>query len=142
MASTPAARSREPLRCTGDSAVHAFLYSGGSKTDLGTLGGSYSYGYGINAGGQVTGVAYVTNDFTAHAFRYSGGIMTDLGSLGGFGAFSAGQGINASGQIVGQFSYQRELRSARVPLLVRRDDRSQQPHSRQLRLDPDIGCGD
>ena len=26
-------------------------------TDLGTFGGTYSYGYGINASGQVTGAA-------------------------------------------------------------------------------------
>ena len=35
--------------------MHAFLYSGGSMTDLSTLGGSYSAAYAINEAGQVAG---------------------------------------------------------------------------------------
>ena len=35
--------------------MHAFLYSNGKMTDLGTLGGACSYGYGINASGEVVG---------------------------------------------------------------------------------------
>ena len=71
-------------------------------TDLGTLGGSSSYGTAINAAGQVTGYAftpYVAGSSNYHAFLYSNGVMTDLGTLGGI--FSEGYGINAAGQVAG-----------------------------------------
>jgi probable HAF family extracellular repeat protein len=77
---------------------HAFLYSSGSMTDLGTLGGTSSVGFGINASGQVTG-QYTQVGSDRHAFLYSGSTMTDLGTLGG--AYSLGHSINASGQVVG-----------------------------------------
>ena len=51
---------------------HAFLYSGSTMTDLGTLGGSNSMAYGINASGQVVGVADSTGNAAWHAFLYSG----------------------------------------------------------------------
>ena len=41
--------------------THAFLYDG-TMHDLGTLGGTDSYGYGINASGQVTWLAQTTGD--------------------------------------------------------------------------------
>jgi probable HAF family extracellular repeat protein len=71
---------------------------GYTVTDLATLGGTISYGYGINASGQVTGVSDTTGDATFHAFLYDG-TMHDLGTLGG--TFSRGYGINASGQVTG-----------------------------------------
>ncbi len=55
---------------------HAFIYSGtpgvnGKMTDLGTLGGSDSYGVAINASGQVVGNSF--NRFSVlHAFLYTG----------------------------------------------------------------------
>ena len=81
------------------SGQHAFLYSGGAMTDLGTLGCcNSSAGQGINDSGQVTGYSYAT--FNAnHAFLYSGGVMTDVGTLGG--SYSLASGINNSGQITG-----------------------------------------
>jgi len=66
--------------------------------DLGALGGSFSFGCGINDSGQVTGCAG-TSSGIAHAFLYSEGVMTDLGTLGG--STSYGCGINAAGQVVG-----------------------------------------
>jgi probable HAF family extracellular repeat protein len=44
--------------------------------DLGTLGGTYSYGYGINASGQIAGTASTGGNA-------ADGTMTDLGTLGG-----------------------------------------------------------
>src|ERR1700722_13714272 len=70
-----------------------------SVTDLGTLGGGTSKGYGINASGRVTGEA-VTAGGVFHAFLYTPGSgMTDLGTLGG--GSSTGYAINASGQVTG-----------------------------------------
>jgi probable HAF family extracellular repeat protein len=84
---------------TDDGAIHAFLYNGGALIDLGTLGGSFSQGAGINASGLVTGTA-VTSGNESRAFLYSGGPLQDLGTLGGTSSF--GNDINASGQVTGQ----------------------------------------
>jgi probable HAF family extracellular repeat protein len=71
-----------------------------SIVSLGSLGGSYSYAYGLSATGQVVGGA-ATADGAEHAFLYSRGVMADLGTLGG--SSSVAFGINASGQqVVGQ----------------------------------------
>jgi probable HAF family extracellular repeat protein len=77
---------------TGRAHGHAFLYSNGVMTDLGTLGGESSTGYGINNSGQIVGWSKTITDGD-HIFLYSNGI-TDLGT--GFG-----HGINDSGQVTG-----------------------------------------
>ena len=77
---------------------YAFLSSVGKTINLGTLGGTESWGHRINAGGQVTGWSRVA-DGSPHAFLYSDGMMKDLGTLGG--SRSNGYGINASGQVTG-----------------------------------------
>src|SRR4029453_16307205 len=55
-----------------DQTFHAFRWTNGVATDLGTLGDypSDSYGVGINSAGDVVGSA------DAVAFLYSGGVMT------------------------------------------------------------------
>jgi cysteine-rich repeat protein/probable HAF family extracellular repeat protein len=82
--------------------------------DLGTLGGTDSYSWGMNGAGDVVGVA--ANDVSdaggsiscgvgvhvttqRRAFLYTGGLMQDLGTLGG--ANSAAIAINTAGEIVG-----------------------------------------
>jgi probable HAF family extracellular repeat protein len=85
--------------------IRAFLYSGGSSTNLGTLGGGLSYAYDLNNSGQVAGISSTSDNHT-HGFLYSGGAMIDIGTLGG--AHSYAYGINDSGQVVGQ-SYTSDL---------------------------------
>jgi probable HAF family extracellular repeat protein len=68
--------------------------------NLGTLGGTYSTAYGIDATGRVAGFAY-TSAADIHAYRSTtGASLVDIDSLGG--NYSLGYGINASGQVVGQ----------------------------------------
>jgi probable HAF family extracellular repeat protein len=67
--------------------------------DIGTLGGTNSYGYGINNSGQVTGYS-LTPSGAFHAFVYSAATgMQDIGTLGGTNSY--GYGINDSGQVTG-----------------------------------------
>jgi len=65
-------------------------------TDIGTLGGSQSFAFGINDGGQVYGYSWLTGDATAHPFLYDGRTMSDLGELV---VTFAGGAINNAGQI-------------------------------------------
>ena len=78
--------------------MHAFLYSGSSMTDLGTLGGTSSFARAINDSSQTVG--WATNlAGDRRAFLYENGTMSDLGTLGG--SRSEARYINASGQVVG-----------------------------------------
>lgn len=76
---------------------HAFLYAGGTMTDLKTFGGM-SWAYSINDSGQVTGTSVLANNTTEHAFLYSGN-MIDLPTFGG--SITEGYSINNSGQVTG-----------------------------------------
>ena len=72
-------------------------------TDLGTLGGSSSYAYGINSLGQVVGYSVRADGYPC-AFIYSNGTMLNLGAPAGSAYCSAGYAINNAGQATGQFS--------------------------------------
>jgi probable HAF family extracellular repeat protein len=86
----------------------AVVWNNGQIKDLGTLGGSFSYGNAMNDQGEVVGFAlnaipdslsYFGLGTQAHAFRWQHGHMQDLGTLGGpdsWGAF-----VNERGQIAG-----------------------------------------
>ena len=80
-------------QATGSLAAHW------SITDLGTLGGSTSYGFGLNAAGQVIGTTTLVNESAAQAFVYTNGTMSGLGTLGGSSSY--GYSINAAGQATG-----------------------------------------
>jgi probable HAF family extracellular repeat protein len=75
---------------------HAFLFTNGTMTDLGTLGGEYSIAQGVNDNGEVVGYSPIDPGVfaTPHAFVYGGGSMIDLGQGEGFA-------VNDMGQVVG-----------------------------------------
>lgn len=82
---------------------HAFLFSNGTVTDLGTLGGgSSSVATGINSAGQIVGWSNIPsyNNPPTHATLWNDNVPTDLGTLGGNN--SVAMAINSSGVIVGE----------------------------------------
>lgn len=85
---------------TGDTIAHAFLITGDTLTDAGTLGGAVSLGYAITPAGQVVGEANLAGDAVTHAFLFSNGSMQDLGTLGG--SYSVATAINTNGVVVGR----------------------------------------
>jgi probable HAF family extracellular repeat protein len=78
---------------------HAFIYRAGTMTDLGTLGGIFSWGTAVNSAEDVAGYSTLTNG-AYHAFLFHNGLMTDLGSLVVNGSSEA-YGINNFGEVVG-----------------------------------------
>lgn len=79
--------------------LHAFtLAPAGGLQDLGTLGGSWSSAYAVNASGQTAGTSTL-GDGTSMAFFDNGQSMTALGTLGG--ANSYGMAIDNAGSIAG-----------------------------------------
>jgi probable HAF family extracellular repeat protein len=81
-------------------ASHGVLYSNGTITDLGTLGGNGSFAMSINALGQIVGGADTAGG-ARHPFLYTPGQgMQDLGTLGGTTAHA--NAINDQGLIVGR----------------------------------------
>jgi probable HAF family extracellular repeat protein len=82
----------QPKKCF-EAPYHAFVWSNGKMTDLGTLGGNFSAGSAINRSGEVVG--WTTNKAGySEPFLWNGQTMTALSGI-------APAGINDSGQIVG-----------------------------------------
>ncbi|HEX8918978.1 MAG TPA: hypothetical protein VF898_10780 [Chloroflexota bacterium] len=87
----PPQKYGQPKQCF-EHPYHAFLYSNGTMTDLGTLGGHFSKGYAINASGEIVGQADTKT--VGDAFLWNGMSMADIG-------FWDARGINDSGEIAG-----------------------------------------
>ena len=100
----------------------AFLYSGGTWENLGTLGGadnSHTYAAGINDEGQVVGGS-LTSTGVINPFLYAGGTMTALPNLPAPYVCDGGANrINGSGEIVGD--YFDSSGTQRLPLYERHD---------------------
>ena len=94
----------------GGNAIRATLWNGATATDLGTLGGAYSFANAINDAGQVVGYAQTTDNAVYHATLWSGATAPDLNSFLDASTVSAGwvlenaTGINDQGWIVGNAS--------------------------------------
>jgi probable HAF family extracellular repeat protein len=93
----PPQKYGQPKKCF-ENPYHAFLWSSGTMTDLGTFGGHFSQGVAINLAGEVVGSADKTSKDGAYlgsdGFLWNGTKMVDLG-------FFEPGGINDSGQIAG-----------------------------------------
>jgi len=91
---------------TAGGATHGFLYSGGSKTDIGSLSGGDTYANAINTAGNIVGSAFNPATGAFQAFRTTpGGSLNAAALLGAFptagSTDSFGYGVNAAGRTVG-----------------------------------------
>jgi probable HAF family extracellular repeat protein len=68
--------------------------------NLGTLGGTASFGNGVSNDGSVVVGQSETNLLVTHAFRWTAGGMLDLGVLPGGGDYSTANAVNADGSVV------------------------------------------
>ena len=80
---------------------HAFLFSDGEMTDIGSLGG-YSGALGINNRGDIAGFSSDTTVGSPRAFVYRDGVMIEIDPFGGPNNESIARAINNHGQVVGE----------------------------------------
>jgi probable HAF family extracellular repeat protein len=87
--------------------TRAYFLTSTGWTDLGDLGGSYTYTFGINDAGMVTGQSDISNIPDPifgippfHGYVWQNGVLTDFGSVFG-DDFNVGNAMNEAGQIIG-----------------------------------------
>lgn len=87
---------------TGNTAQHAFRYSGGGMTDLGTIGGTNSTAWDINSAGTIVGQGQISGDTAVRAWVLASGTLSSGNSLGTFGGNnSMAFAVNNSDIVVG-----------------------------------------
>jgi probable HAF family extracellular repeat protein len=84
---------------TGMPTQDPFLWEHGTMRDLGTLGGTVGFPYGLNNRGQVIGTSNLAGELGPHPFLWDRGSLIDLGTLGG--SYGYPLGINDAGEVVG-----------------------------------------
>jgi probable HAF family extracellular repeat protein len=79
----------------------ALLYDGAVMRSLGTLGGDFSAGLGINDAGAIVGYSTTAGNAAEHAILYRNATMVDLNNLIPAGSVTLlyATGINGKGQI-------------------------------------------
>jgi probable HAF family extracellular repeat protein len=88
-----------PNDTTGIPTVHPFLWENGRMTDLGSLGGTFSFPNDINNRGQVAGTMNLVGDEFYHPFLWDRGRLIDLGTFGGENGEA--NWMNDAGEVVG-----------------------------------------
>ena len=88
-----------PNADTGIPTQHPFLWENGNMLDLGSLGGTLTFGQCANNRGDVIGESTLPGNLLNHAFLWHRGRMKDLGTLGGDN--SEAIWMNDAGVIVG-----------------------------------------
>jgi probable HAF family extracellular repeat protein len=97
--STGTCQGSQPFTPACLAPFHAFVYQGFGLVDIGTLGGTYSEGTGINDQNEIAGVSSVAGSSLNHLFLYAQSHMRDLGGVAGESFINAA--INNRGEIVG-----------------------------------------
>jgi probable HAF family extracellular repeat protein len=84
---------------TGFPFLDPFLWDGSRMIDLGSLGGTFGFGFALNNRGQVVGSSDLEGDLAAHPFFWDRGVMIDIGTFGG--NFGEADSLNDAGEVVG-----------------------------------------
>lgn len=85
---------------TAPGGYHAFRWQDGKAEDLGVIPGfAHSFGWAINAAGQVAGSSISASGNSERVFRFTDGVGVE--NLGGVGQVNVAYGINSWGDVVG-----------------------------------------